>query len=172
MKVLGLMLIAVSLLSGCASMSPEECQTANWHQVGYQDGLNGHDPSIINNYTKDCADAGVTADHNEWKKGFAEGTKLFCSPEHGYQVGVDGQTYYGVCNSEQFVKNYRLGHQEYQRQQKLNQLNSEIAVVDSQIDSTPAGDKKNLRKLEEKRHGLTRERSELLKTNVNINLNF
>ena len=29
-------------LSGCATMSPEECLQANWEEVGYHDAVEGY----------------------------------------------------------------------------------------------------------------------------------
>ncbi|GAM55520.1 ATPase [Vibrio ishigakensis] len=69
----GLLLgLVVTTMAGCASMSPEECKAANWHQVGYQDGQQGENPQIVNDYTEDCAEAKVVVDRIEWTKGFHE----------------------------------------------------------------------------------------------------
>ncbi|MEF1338715.1 DUF2799 domain-containing protein, partial [Vibrio rotiferianus] len=70
-------LALLTLLSGCTSMSPDECKTANWYKVGYQDGREGDNPSIINSYTEDCSEAGVTPDRKEWQEGFDKGTILY-----------------------------------------------------------------------------------------------
>lgn len=78
-------------LSACTTMSPDECRVANWQQIGYRDGQNGSDPSIIQRYSKDCADAGVAADSDLWRKGFKQGTVLYCSPDNGYRVGKQGR---------------------------------------------------------------------------------
>ncbi len=46
-------------LSGCSSMSIEECNNADWYQVGYSDGLNGNSPKMIDSYISDCSEAAV-----------------------------------------------------------------------------------------------------------------
>ena len=33
---------AIALLSGCASMSSEECLATDWSAVGYEDGARGY----------------------------------------------------------------------------------------------------------------------------------
>ncbi|GAM75993.1 ATPase [Vibrio ishigakensis] len=167
----GLLLgLVVTTMAGCASMSPEECKAANWHQVGYQDGQQGENPQIINDYTQDCAEAKVVVDRIEWTKGFHEGTKVYCDPSNGYQVGVEGREYYGVCENPKFLKNYQMGKQEYQRQQRLNNLNAQIASLDDQISHEK--DAKKAKQLREQRKDLAHERSQLLNPDVNMNINF
>lgn len=163
-------LALLTLLSGCASMSPDECKTANWYKVGYQDGRDGNDPNVINSYTEDCGEAGVTPDRAKWKEGFDKGTIQYCSPDNGYTVGIEGKEYYGVCSSKEFIENYQLGHQEYQRQQRIQEIDTEISVIDNQLDNNP--DKDNAKRLKEKRKRLADERSDLLSPTINLNLNF
>ncbi len=170
MKRALLPLTLITLLSGCASMSPEECKTADWYNVGYQNGLNGNPPSIINSYTEDCNEAGVTPNRAQWKEGFDKGTIIYCSPDNGYTVGCEGREYYGVCSNKQFLENYQLGRQEYQRQQRIQQIDTEISVIDNQLDNNP--DKENAKRLKEKRKRLADERSQLLTPTINFNLNF
>lgn len=170
MKQALLPLSILTLLSGCASMSPDECKTADWYQVGYQDGQQGKNPNIINDYSKDCAEAGVTADHARWKEGFTKGTILYCSPDNGYQVGLAGKEYYGVCDSKQFVDNYQLGHQQYQVQQRLQEIDNQISVIDGQLSNKP--DKDTADRLREQRRALAEERADLLRPDINFNLHF
>lgn len=160
----------ITLLSGCASMSPEECKTADWYKVGYQNGLNGNAPSIINSYTKDCNEAGVTPNRTQWKKGFDNGTIIYCSPDNGYTVGREGREYYGVCSNKRFLENYQLGRQEYQRKQRIQQLDTEISLIDNQLANNP--DEKKAKSLKEKRKKLVGERSQLLTPAINFNVSF
>ncbi|WJT10007.1 DUF2799 domain-containing protein [Vibrio harveyi] len=163
-------LAVLTLLSGCASMSPDECKTADWYRVGYKDGQEGNNPSIINSYAEDCGEAGVTPDREQWKEGFDKGTILYCSPDNGYTVGIEGKEYYGVCSNKQFIENYQLGYQEYQRQQRIQEIDNEISIIDNQLDNNP--DKDNAKRLKEKRKRLADERSNLLSPTINFNLNF
>lgn len=77
MKRIALLFAMFALLSGCSSMSPEQCQTADWYRVGYQDGRSGNNPNILYEYIKDCREAGVTPNHVEWQDGFDKGTILY-----------------------------------------------------------------------------------------------
>ncbi|MBM5099559.1 DUF2799 domain-containing protein [Vibrio parahaemolyticus] len=170
MKRIALLFAMFALLSGCSSMSPEQCQTADWYRVGYQDGRSGNNPNILYEYIKDCREAGVTPNHVEWQDGFDKGTILYCSPDNGYTVGVEGKTYYGVCSNDLFLKNYQLGHQEYQRQQHINALDAEISRLDHQLDANL--DKDNAKRIRERRKQLARERASLISPGANYYFNF
>ncbi|OOF08321.1 DNA repair protein [Salinivibrio sp. PR5] len=159
-----------TLLSGCTSMSPEECKTADWYNVGYQNGLNGNAPGIIHSYTEDCKKSGVTPNLAQWIEGFDDGTIIYCSPDNGYTVGREGRDYYGVCSSKQFLENYQLGRQEYQRQQRIQKIDTEISFIDNQLANN--SDKKNAKQLKEKRKRLENERSQLLTPAINFNFSF
>ncbi|MDF2152806.1 DUF2799 domain-containing protein [Vibrio sp. CAU 1672] len=170
MKRIAPLFVILALLSGCSSMSPEQCQTADWYRVGYQDGRNGNNPDILYDYIKDCREAGVTPDHHKWQDGFDKGTILYCSPDNGYNVGAEGRTYYGVCSNELFLKNYQLGQQEYQRQQRINALDGEISRIDRQLEAEL--DKQTAKRLREKRKYLARERSSLISPATQFYFNY
>ncbi len=160
--------LMASSLVGCASMTPEQCQSANWHDVGYQDGKDGNDPSIVDDYATDCLEANVVVNKSQWQQGFKQGTEVYCSADNGYKVGSEGRTYYNVCHDEQFLKNYQLGKKEYQRQQRLMSLDSQIADLDNQMEAT--SDTKKYNKLRNRRKDLAHERSQLLNPDINFNL--
>ncbi|GAM55521.1 hypothetical protein JCM19231_5295 [Vibrio ishigakensis] len=63
-----------------------------------------------------------------------------------------------------------MGKQEYQRQQRLNNLNAQIASLDDQISHEK--DAKKAKQLREQRKDLAHERSQLLNPDVNMNINF
>lgn len=126
--------------------------------------------TFCTNTLKTVAKASVTPNHVEWQDGFDKGTILYCSPDNGYTVGVEGKTYYGVCSNDLFLKNYQLGHQEYQRQQRINALDAEISRLDHQLDANL--DKDNAKRIRERRKQLARERASLISPGANYYFNF
>jgi uncharacterized protein YceK len=56
------MVLAIAVLSGCASMSSEECANSDWVAIGYEDGSRGYTTDQFGNRRKACAKHGVTAD--------------------------------------------------------------------------------------------------------------
>lgn len=106
-KLMGLALVLI-LLSGCTSISKEQCQLGDWYQIGVFDGQQGK-TSMAADYTKDCAEHKATVDLAHYNKGRAEGLKSYCSYENGTLIGEQGKEYQKVCPanlSSQFLEGY------------------------------------------------------------------
>ncbi|EHK9185449.1 DUF2799 domain-containing protein [Vibrio vulnificus] len=157
MKKTLLLLLIPMILSACSSMSPEECRSANWQQIGYLDGQNGVNPTVISDYVKDCRDAGVYPDQEMWQRGFEQ-----------------GREYYGVCNNERFLENYQKGYQDYLVQKRLNEINKEISDIDTQLRilKNDNENKQQRKTLESRRKELIRERTSLIVPTRSYNLKF
>lgn len=81
MKKSLLMLTALSLtgwLTGCATMSVQECQVADWQMIGYQDGKNGRDLDYILNHNKACGRINIVPNKPQWQQGREQGLKQYC----------------------------------------------------------------------------------------------
>ena len=103
-------------LSGCASMSADECLASDWSAVGYEDGARGYGTERFSQHRKACAKHGVAADFEAYKLGREEGLHEFCQPARGYTFGVNGGRYNGVCSGDlepEFVQAYNAGYQLY-----------------------------------------------------------
>lgn len=100
--LIGLALIlTTATLSGCASLTKEQCRTGNWQAIGYTDGVAGRYPDRINDHSKACAKAGVTPDYQAWQRGRQEGLIQYCTSSNAYQLGRRGQQLNLVCPSNQ-----------------------------------------------------------------------
>ncbi|MFK8032423.1 MAG: DUF2799 domain-containing protein [Gammaproteobacteria bacterium] len=137
---------AMLLLGGCASMSADECRTADWRTVGFEDGQNGS-PGRLGDYRKDCAKAGIAPDLDEYELGRAEGVRRYCTPAKGYDVGKSGGSHYGVCPSDlevAFSEAFKDGRILYRLTAEVNQIESRISDVYRDIDY----DEEEIRELE------------------------
>lgn len=140
------MVIAITVLSGCASMSSEECANSDWGAIGYEDGSRGYTTDKFGSRRKACAKHGVTADFKAYQEGREEGLVEFCQPSRGYNLGVSGGAYYGVCDvamEADFLDAYRVGSQ-------LHSLRSNVNNTSSRIYSKEAELKRNREKIREK----------------------
>ena len=90
-------IVAISLLAGCATMNKEECQTADWRTIGYEDGTHGYMASKIAEHRKACAKHGVTPNLEQYQAGREKGLRQFCREANGYRLGVSGHAYAGTC---------------------------------------------------------------------------
>jgi uncharacterized small protein (DUF1192 family) len=133
------MIVAVAALSGCASMSSEECANSDWVAVGYEDGSRGYPSDRFGSRRKACAKHGVTADFQAYQQGRAEGLVEYCQPGRGYSLGVNGGTYHGVCDvalEEEFLDAYKAGNQLYTLRSHVNRANSRIHAKEAELKRT------------------------------------
>jgi len=127
----GLAMIAAVLLtlSGCASMSSEECIASDWSAIGYEDGARGYTSERFSTHRKACAKHGVTADFGAYQGGREQGLVEYCQPGRGFSVGVNGGSYSGVCDANleaDFLDAYNAGHRLYALRSEVNRANSSI----------------------------------------------
>lgn len=132
--------ISIALLalafSGCATMNADECATSDWAAIGYEDGSRGHSGDRLGDHRKACAKHGITPDFRAYHSGRDEGLVEFCQPSRGYNLGVSGGSYNGVCDvalEEEFLDAYRVGHQLYSLRANVNSAASRIANKEREL---------------------------------------
>ena len=133
------MVLVIVALSGCASMSSEECANSDWVAVGYEDGSRGLTTDKFGGRRKACAKHGMTADFQAYQQGRAEGLVEFCQPSRGYNLGVSGGAYHGVCDvamEEEFLDAYRVGNQLHSLRSNVSGANSAIHYKEAELDRT------------------------------------
>ncbi|MEM7018165.1 MAG: DUF2799 domain-containing protein [Pseudomonadota bacterium] len=100
------------VISGCASLSKDECLQGRWQDIGYEDGSKGYVVTRFESHRKACAEHGVTADFRAYEAGYHDGLRYFCAPANGLRVGEQGAVYEWICPPELepgFVRQYLLG---------------------------------------------------------------
>ncbi len=140
--------IAVLALSGCASMSADECMMSDWRAVGYEDGARGYTTAQFGGRRKACAKHGVAADFDAYQEGRQQGLVEYCQPAKGFQVGANGGQYGGVCDAALeggFVEAYRIGRELFNLRSAVNSAASavnrregELAYIDDEIRAAEA----------------------------------
>ena len=132
-----LILAAVAALTGCNSMSSQECLSTDWRTVGYEDGVNGYSGDRIGRYRNACSEHGVTPDLGRYQSGREEGLREFCKPANGFRVGARGAGYSGVCPAEldeSFVDAYQSGRQLYTLRSRVGSAQNELYSMRSELD--------------------------------------
>ena len=136
-NILGVTLAALAI-SGCASMSSEECVATDWSAVGYEDGSRGYSTDRFAGHRKACAKHGIKADFEAYQAGRDQGLVEYCQPGRGYDVGSRGGRYYGVCPVElerDFLEAYNEGYHLYTLRSNVNRANSSIAAKERELES-------------------------------------
>lgn len=86
------------LLAGCATkLSEENCASMNWYQKGYDLGVQGRNYSNLKQEREQCARYEISVDDDRYQAGWRAGTRVYCTPQQGYQLGANGQGMPNVC---------------------------------------------------------------------------
>ncbi len=137
-KITGVVLAAAMLvMSGCASMSAEECMSSDWYAIGFEDGARGYGADQLSNRRQACAKHGVTADFQAYQSGRTEGLKEFCQPQRGFNVGAAGGRYNGVCPAHLepgFLDAFRVGAQLHSLRSNVNSANYRISAKQAELE--------------------------------------
>lgn len=128
---LTLMGAALLSLSGCAttqSLTPQQCQSSNWQELGYADGLRGRSGAYFGQYTNQCASViGAAPNRIQWEQGRQQGLKSYCTELNTYKLGREGYDWQPACPLEGIDKleeAYSQGRYYYIRQRDLDYLRS------------------------------------------------
>ncbi|NIZ05374.1 DUF2799 domain-containing protein [Pseudoalteromonas sp. HF66] len=126
-------LLSLIVLAGCTSVSKDECLQANWQGIGYKHGADGTEYHDGLDALSQCGEYGVSADIDEYKEGYDLGLAVYCEPENGFTLGIQGVSYNGVCNSTAFRKAWQEGNDRYQVQQRLAYIDDRIDDIDRRL---------------------------------------
>ncbi len=134
-------LIGCLLLYGCATMNKNDCLTADWQAIGYEDGGRGYGLSNrFSQHRKACSKHGISAEFNNYKTGYDNGVRSYCTPERGYTLGKNNRGIPTICPAdlvEGVRKGYNVGHDIYLQKQALKQElkehNNVIDAIDDDI---------------------------------------
>ncbi len=122
--------LAAALLAGCAGgLGKDECRTADWRTIGYEDGLHGLPADRIGAHRAACAKYQVTPDLVAYTEGRQRGLLEYCQPRNGYRVGLNGRPYYNVCSGATepgFVDGYHYGRQIYDARAELHDTRARL----------------------------------------------
>lgn len=144
MKTRALLLFYGMVLTGCASMSVEECATADWRALGFSDGARGETLSRAQRRSNDCTDHGYTMDRAAYDEGRHAGLGQYCTADTAYRLGESGRSYNGVCSSHDersFLAAYDRGLQLHRftsaassAEANLKSARSRHSELDTQLD--------------------------------------
>ena len=100
MRVVLILLLSFTV-SGCATLSKEECLTGNWEEIGFRDGTNGRTSDYLQSHAKACEKSDVRPVQSLWEKGRQRGLPAYCVPAKAYSEGKKGNELRPVCPATQ-----------------------------------------------------------------------
>lgn len=107
-------LAACLVLGGCATLSKEECQQADWYALGMEDGAQGHPLARLGEHREACSEHGIRPDSLSYERGRERGLLEYCTYQRGLGEGRAGYSYHGVCPADTeplFLEGYHLGRE-------------------------------------------------------------
>lgn len=110
---LPVMFAALAALAGCATMSEDECASADWRAVGVRDGSRGETLVMGERRASACARHGFAMHWEDYEAGRQEGLAVYCVPANGFALGDAGRSYDGVCRGHDeaaFLAAWEEGH--------------------------------------------------------------
>lgn len=146
--LLPVLLLPLFLLSACASLSKDECLNADWRNIGYGDASEGYARTRINDHRQACAQYRVSPNLDAYNQGYEEGLRVYCTAARGYQQGVNGYTYRGICPANlegPFLEAYSFGKDIYalrtgikKRRHQRSQAVEQLRAIEDEIAHTEA----------------------------------
>ncbi|MGX5175298.1 DUF2799 domain-containing protein [Aliikangiella sp. IMCC44653] len=119
--------VAVGLLitlTGCASMSEGQCHTANWYQVGFDDGYLAKGSRIDAHYDA-CSEYNITVNQAQYHQGYEQGLRNYCTSRNGWRRGTEGTPYSNFCQADlegDFFNAYAAGADYFRLQLEMKTL--------------------------------------------------
>ena len=129
LKFCCLIALGIFLIQGCATLSKDECLSADWHTIGYEDGSRGFTTQHIRKHREACAEHGIAPDFEGYMAGHREGARQYCVPIRGFSLGRNGKHYSGICPAnleDDFLAAFDEGRAVYQLKKETNQLQREV----------------------------------------------
>jgi len=129
-------LVALAM-SSCASMSPKQCQSADWRAIGDSDGGGGYPMSRLDAHAKACAKLAITPDPNLYAEGREQGLKRYCTEMRGFSEGRYGRSYSYVCPQPAeaaFLGGYVDGERVFRAEQRLRLAKMDLSIADQRAD--------------------------------------
>lgn len=167
MRLIHLALIvgAGAVLTGCATLDEGECRTVDWQTLGDSDGVRGYPQSRIGDHAKACSKHDIAVDQTAYFAGWAVGIQRFCTPQSGYNHGIDGKRYANSCPSNlagAFESAYRPAKRAHDAEDDVRDLERSIDdLVTDLVVLNSSDDPKQRERAAAVSKQLSRERSEL-----------
>jgi len=164
MKYTRIVLISIMAgLSGCATLSEDECRSADWYRIGVDDGRNGKPGSLLEEHREACIEYGIRPDDGLYFEGRRRGLDDYCRIDNAFQSGLDGRRYQGVCPPEidaRFRRANKAAYAVYESRREIDQVDRQLAdkeeaLLDKELD------KEERRELRREIHNLDRRRARL-----------
>ena len=146
-----LILVSILMLSGCATLSETECLHGDWFSIGQFDGKYGYKASRLDRHRKACAKVNTYIDVDEYMRGRRDGLNYYCTPQNGFDVGLNGDYYNNVCPPQlerDFLEHYSYGQDIYNVRSEITSVEYKMDQLEEELDDeeTSNEERKDIRR--------------------------
>jgi len=130
------LLAAGGFLSGCTTLSQSDCLSADWENMGYEDGQKGLSEARFAGYAEACIRHDIVADPVAYGRGRERGLTIYCTGPNGFEIGRSGQPYQGVCPKhleDDFISARNLGRNVGRVEQAIDSAESNVRSANQEI---------------------------------------
>lgn len=120
---------SISLLSGCATLSKQECMVGDWQAIGYNDGVAGYSVERLASHSKACAKVSVAPDYQAWERGRELGLQQYCTADSAYNVGRRGNALNNVCPASMMSSLRKINQQGQQYYTFINEIEKDKQLI-------------------------------------------
>lgn len=145
-----LCILLIAALSGCATLSEQECRSADWYAIGLEDGAQGYTLSRLGEHRKACSEFRIAPRPDDYAAGHTQGLKRFCTYERGLAEGRAGRSYAGACPAhlaDAFLDGHRRGKRIHERERRLDEVRGEIRKVEKALKKGIADERERAREV-------------------------
>jgi hypothetical protein len=156
-------ILSVIVLTGCATLSKQDCMHGDWFGVGIKDGLAGQASSLLSDHIKACNEYGIAVDNNAYMAGREQGLRDYCRLDNAFIKGLNGQPYHHVCPPQidrLFSHYHSTAYTVYEDQAELDKIDNDLSSKENQLNDKKLSEKDRLRIRDEIRN-LDRQRDRL-----------
>ncbi len=132
-----LVVLPMIALAGCATMSADQCATADWRALGFGDGSRGETLVKAARREDACADHGYAMNRAVYDNGRHAGLALYCTSQVAYGLGESGRSYTGVCVAHDevgFLVAYKRGLELYAFTSAVSSAGSALRSAQNRFD--------------------------------------
>lgn len=142
--------VCAIFLSGCATLSEEDCRRGDWFGVGIRDGRAGEISSRLSDHVKACYEYGIAINNEAYFSGREQGLHDYCRIDNAFSVGLSGHRYQHVCPPSidgLFGRYHSAAFAIYEHRAELDRLDQEISSKESSLHNKKLndGDRKRIR---------------------------
>ncbi len=130
------LLAVVLMVTGCATLSREQCQRGDWYSIGMADGQAGEPVSRLDRHVRACSQYGIAVNDQQYRQGRTQGLVDYCQLDNAFDTGLRGVRYQGVCPpaiDALFDRYNWAAYNVYQIRKEINEVEDQIRYRENRL---------------------------------------